>query len=127
MRREVPDPPDGLTAVDPREWTRAWGRVLAERPVKEVGFALLIWADYKTGADIRPGYSLLMRVTGIGSRTTVSTALGKVSELGFIWRYRQGNARRKEPDEYRLTYPGDISPVPMLCPNWEMPGECTCG
>lgn len=128
MRRdEVPGPPDGLRAVDPREWTRAWARVLAERPVKEVGFSLLTWADYKTGANIRPGYSLLMCVTGIGSRTTVSAALAKISELGFIWRYREGNARRKESDEYRLTFPDDISAIPMMCPEWHLPGECTCG
>jgi hypothetical protein len=127
VRKEVPEPPAGLRAAEPREWTRAWARVLDERPVKEVGFALLTWADYKTGADIRPGYALLMRVTGIGSKTTIGSALGRISELGFIWRYKEGNSRRKESDEYRLTFPDDISAVPMMCPRWELPGECTCG
>jgi hypothetical protein len=123
----VPDPPPGLTAVDPRLWTRVWARVLADRPVKEVGFSLLTWAGYADGANIRPGYPLLMRVTGIGSKTTVSTALGQIRDFGFIWKYREGNARRKESDEYRLTFPDDISAIPMMCPEWHLPESCTCG
>jgi hypothetical protein len=123
----VPDPPSGLTAVDPRLWTRVWARVIAERPVKEVGFSLLTWADYGTGVNVRPGYPLLMRVTGIGSKTTVSRALEQIREWGFIWRYKEANRRLKTTDEYRLTFPDDISAIPMMCPEWEMPGECTCG
>ena len=52
MRREVPDPPAGLRAAEPREWTRVWARVLAEPSVKHTGLALIIWADYRTGANI---------------------------------------------------------------------------
>ena len=127
MRREVPDPPEGLRVADPREWTRVWARVLADPSVKLTGFALLTWADYRTGADIRPGIPKLMRVTGIGSKTTATGALTRIREWGLVWRYREGNARRKESDEYRLTFPDDITPIPLMCPRLEPPGECTCG
>jgi hypothetical protein len=122
-KEDVPEPPFPLQAADPRDWTRAWARVLAGPPVKAVGFALLTWADYRTGADIRPGYSLLMHVTGIGSKTTVSNSLSQIRDWGFVWKYKEGNARRKEADVYRLTFPGDISAVPMMDPEWKMPGE----
>jgi len=122
-KEDVPEPPWPLQPAEPRDWTRAWARVLAGPPVKAVGFALLTWADYSTGVNIRPGYLLLMRVTGIGSKTTVSAALAEIRDLGFIWCYRKGNARRKESDEYRLTFPGDISIVPMMDPEWRSPGD----
>lgn len=130
MRREVPEPPEGLTAADPREWTRVWARVLAEPSVKLTGFALLTWADYKTGAGIRPGNPLLMRVTGIRSDRTVRDALMLMrDEWGLIWRYREGSksGRRKEPDEYRLTFPGEIDSIPMMDPDWRLPDEDACG
>lgn len=125
--RTPPDPPPGLRPADPREWTRVWARVLAAPSVKVTGFALLTWAGYQDGAHIRPGYPLLMRVTGIGSRTTVSGALGQISEWGLIWKYKEGNRRLKESDEYRLTFPDDITPIPMMDPDWNEPGLAACG
>jgi hypothetical protein len=127
VRIEVPEPPPGLTAAEPRDWTRAWARVIAAPSVKLTGFALLTWADYRTGANIRPGYPLLMRVTGIGSKTTVSGALAQIRDWGLIWKYKDGNARRKEPDEYRLTFPDEIDAIPMMNPDWTMPDDDPCG
>ena len=127
MRKEdVPDPPPGLRIAKPHEWTRTWARVIAAPSVKLTGFALLTWADYSDGANIRPGYPLLMRVTGIGSKSTVSAALIQMSEWGFIWKYQEANRRLKLPDEYRLTWPDIIDGIPMLDPDWELPGG-TCG
>jgi len=135
-KEEVPDPPPGLRAVDPREWTRVWARVLAEPSVKLTGFALLTWADYRTGAEIRPGAPLLMRVTGIGSRTTIAKALEQIRDWGLIWRYLEGSkapfyfaddgTRKRPPDEYRLTFPDDSRAIPMMSPDWKLPGEA-CG
>jgi hypothetical protein len=124
--QEAPEPPAGLAAVDPREWTRVWARVQAAPSVKLTGFALLTWADYRTGANIRPGYPLLMRVTGIGSKTTISTALGQMSDWGFIWKYKEANRKLKTPDEYRLTWPEITDGIPMLDPDWKLPGDA-CG
>lgn len=130
MRREdVPDPPPSLRIVKPHEWTRSWARVIAPPSVKLTGFALLTWADYADGANIRPGYPLLMRVTGIGSKTTISTALTQISEWGFIWKYKEANRRLKTPDEYRLTWSNVaevLESIPMLPPDWKLPDE-TCG
>lgn len=129
MRTEdVPDPPPGLTAADPRLWTRAWVRVLADAPVKNVGFALAARADYKTGANIHPGCELLMLMTGIKSDKTVRVALEQIREWGFAWRYMEGSkapfvmtkrGKKRPSDEYRLTFPADISAIPMLSPDDE--------
>jgi hypothetical protein len=121
---EVPDPPPGLRIAKPHDWTRVWARVIAPSSVKLTGFALLTWADYSDGANIRPGYPLLMRVTGIGSRTTVSNALSQMDEWGFIWKYKEANRRLKTPDEYRLTWstiPAVLESIPMLDPDWQEP------
>jgi hypothetical protein len=128
-KEDVPEPPWPLQAAEPRDWTRAWARVLADPSVKNTGFALLTWADYGTGAGIHPGVGRLMQVTGIKGDHTVRNALKQMRDWGFIWRYLEGskapfivtrNGGRKRPaDEYRLTFPGDISRIPMLSPDWE--------
>jgi hypothetical protein len=124
----VPDPPQGLTAVDPREWLRVWVRVLDDAPVKNVGFALAARADYKSGANIHPGCELLMQMTGIRSDKTVRDALKRIREMGFAWRYLEGSkaqfvmtkkGRKRPADEYQLTFPADISGIPMLSPDDE--------
>ena len=121
--RGAPDPPKGLTAVDPREWTRAWARVMAMPATKCTGYSLLCWADYRTGAGIRPGVRLIMRATGIRSETTVGAALRQMREWGLIWRYVEGSksGRKGDEDEYRLTFPDDITVIPMWSPDWEGP------
>lgn len=122
MRREAPDPPAGLTAVDPREWTRAWLRVLADPSVKLTGFAVASFADYKNGSEIRPGNELLMRVTGIRGDKTIRAALAQIRDWGFIWRYSEGKlqGRRGMADIYRLTFPDDVSGIPMMDPEWDL-------
>lgn len=134
--RIPPDPPPGLRPADPREWTRIWARVIADPSVKNTGFALLTWADWKTGANIHPGNPLLMRVTGIKGDKTVRDALKIIRDWGFIWRYLEASkaeyimtkkgVRVKPSDEYRLTFPDDISGIPMLDPDWEQDGDA-CG
>lgn len=125
--RRAPDPPDGLTAVDPREWTRAWLRVMAAPSVKATGFAAASFADYRTGASIRPGIPLLQKVTGLSDRP-VREALRAMREWGLIWRYLEGSkaGRNGNEDEYRLTFPDDASGIPMWSPDWEPP-LAACG
>lgn len=127
--RKVPDPPDGLTAVDPRTWEPAWARVIASTAFKCTGFALVNWADYKTGANIRPGEWRLMRATGIKSGTTIRAALAQMREWGLIWRYyeAQKSGLPDDADEYRLTFPANISGIPMYSPEWQEPPLGPCG
>lgn len=118
--RKPPEPPQGLTAVDPREWMRVWLRVIAPQSVKSVGMACAAFADYETGAEIHPGIPLLMKACGIGSNTTVVNSLAQMREWELVWCYAKGNARRGESDMYRLTFPDDILVrVPMLGPDWK--------
>jgi len=124
--RKPPDPPARLIAVDPREWTRVWLRVLATTSVKSVGFACAAFADYETGAEIHPGIPLLAKICGGTvarpmSNKTVGDALFLIREWGLIWRYIEGskNGRSGNSDVYRLTIPEDIfERVPMLDPDW---------
>lgn len=124
----VPDPPSGLTAVEPRLWTAVWARVIADPSVKNTGFALLTWADWKTGAQIHPGIPKLMQATGIKGDKTVRDALKTMRDWKFVWRYVEGskapyvetkNGRKRMSDEYRLTFPDDISGIPMYTPDWK--------
>lgn len=119
--RRAPDPPDGLTAVDPREWTRAWRRVIATPAVKCTGYACADWADYKDGSNIKPGIALLQMACGIKSDTTVRNALKLMRDQGLIWRYHEARLSGLEGDSdiYRLTFPGDISAIPMYSPDWD--------
>jgi len=120
-REQAPDPPDGLRAVGPREWLRIWVRVIADPSVKNTGFALASFADYKNGSEVRPGNDLLMKATGIKGDKTVRAALAQIREWGLIWRYSEGRmqGRRGYSDIYQLTQPEDISGIPMFSPDWE--------
>lgn len=122
--RIVPDPPPGLRPVDPREWMRVWARVIADPSVKCVGAFCASFADYKDGSEIRPGVPLLMKVTGIRGDKTVRSALSQIRDWGLMWRYIEGskNGRAAKKDVYRLTFPGDISGIPMMSPDWEEDG-----
>lgn len=117
--RKPPDPPHGLIAVDPREWMRVWARVIAARSVKCTGAFLAYFADYETGAEIRPGTELLARVCGMTPRTVIGS-LAQIREWELIWRYSEGKkqGRRGMADVYRLTIPHDIfERVPLLDPD----------
>ena len=129
MRREVPDPPPGLTAVDPREWTRMWARVVASPSVKCVGFACAHFADYKNGSEIRPGIPLLMRVCGGMGNKTVGDALKLMRDWHVLWRYHEAakSGVRNDADIYQLTFPDDISAIPMMDPEWGVPDLAACG
>jgi len=121
--RVPPDPPDGLRPVDPRTWEPVWARVIANPSVKNTGFALLVWAGWKDGAKIRPGTWRLMRATGIRSDTTIRGALRQMRDWGLIWRYYEAatSGIADDADEYRLTFPDDITGIPLYSPDWEPP------
>jgi hypothetical protein len=124
--RKPPDPPPGLYAVDPREWTRVWLRVIASPSVKCVGFACAAFADYQDGSEIHPGNVILGLACGGMTKKTVIGALAQMRDWELIWRYREGSkaGRAGLSDIYRLTIPGDImAKVPMLDPDWNHPVE----
>ena len=130
MRRELlPEPPPGLTPVDPRTWSHMWARVMASPSVKCVGFACAYFADYKHGHDVRPGIPLLMRVCGGMSNKTVGDALKLMREWGVLWRYYEAakSGIKGDVDMYQLVFPDDITAIPMMCPKLHRPEECTCG
>lgn len=120
--RRPPDPPPGLTAADPRDWTRAWRRVIASPSVKLVGYACADWADYETGAEIHPGNAVLMMACGLTKKTVIG-GLAQLRDWRLVWRYLEGskNGRAALSDVYRLTFPDDISAIPMYSPDWEPP------
>jgi hypothetical protein len=119
-----PDPPPGLRAVGPREWMNVWVRVIAAPSVKLVGVMAAHFADYSTGAEIRPGNELLAVVSGGIDKRTVLKSLAQIREWGLIWRYSEGRlqGRRGMADVYRLTIPEDaLATIPMLDPDYRRP------
>lgn len=121
-----PDPPAGLMAVTPGEWTRVWARVRATAQVKNVGWACAYFADYGDGSNVRPGTETLAAVCSGASDATVKKALAQIREWGLLWRYIEGRkqGRRGIADEYRLTIPDDIlARVPMLGPDYRAPQD----
>jgi hypothetical protein len=124
-----PDPPAGLTEKDPREWMRVWLRVMAPRlSVKTVGFACAAFADYKSGGDIWAGIPLFQAVTGLSNKP-VGDALALMRDWGLLWRYYEAAKSGIEGDAdcHRLTFPDDISGIPMLSPDWVPPALAACG
>lgn len=125
-----PDPPPGLMPVGPREWMNVWARVIAPPSVKLVGVMAAHFADYSTGADIRPGNEILAVVSGGMDKRTVLKALGQIREWGMIWRYSEGRlqGRRGMADVYRLTVPEDaLVMIPMLDPDYRHPVDNLLG
>ena len=119
-----PDPPPGLMAVGPREWMNVWARVIAPPSVKLVGVMAAHFADYSTGAEIRPGNEILAVTSGGMDKRTVLKALAQIREWGLIWRYSEGRlqGRRGMADVYRLTVPVNaLAMVPMLDPDYRHP------
>ena len=92
-------------AVGPREWMNVWARVIAPPSVKLVGVMAAHFADYSTGAEIRPGNEILAVVSGGMDKRTVLKALAQIREWGLIWRYSEGVCRRRGNATYRLTIP----------------------
>jgi hypothetical protein len=111
-----PSPESGLRVASPNEWLPIWREVKAKPPIKVVGYALLEYADYGDGADIRPGEPLLALKTDQSERT-VGKALAQMRAWGLIWRYVEGSSqgRRQLADEYRFTIPDDLmTRVPLI-------------
>lgn len=119
-----PDPPAGLIAVGPREWMNVWARVIAPPSVKLVGVMAAHFADYSTGAEIRPGNAILAEVCGGYDTRTVLKALAQIRKWGLLWRYSEGRlqGRRGMADVYRLTIPEDaLTLLPLLDPHYRRP------
>ena len=111
-------------AVGPREWMNVWVRVIAAPSVKLVGVMAAHFADYSTGAEIRPGNELLAVVSGGMDKRTVLKSLAQIREWGLILRYSEGRlqGRRGMADVYRLTIPEDaLAMIPMLDPDYRHP------
>jgi len=111
-------------AVGPREWMNVWARVIAAPSVKLVGAMAAYFADYSTGADIRPGNEILAAVSGGMDKRTVLKSLAQIREWGLIWRYSEGRlqGRRGMADVYRLTIPEHaLALIPMLDPDYRHP------
>jgi hypothetical protein len=124
---EPPDPPAGFTGQPPRTWMIVWARVIAPPSVKSVGAWCAHFADYSSGADIWPGVDIFQKVTGLSDKP-VRDALKLMRSWGLIWRYYSARESGIEGDAdiHRLTFPDDISAIPMLSPDWDAP-LAACG
>jgi hypothetical protein len=121
---KVPPTPDGFTAVTPNEWLPVWDRVITSTPTKAVGYAVVRFAGWTDGANIRPGNPILARICGCSDKS-VRVALGQMREWGLLWRYHKG-IRQGDADTYRLTFPDDaLAKIPLLNPDWELPAPPT--
>ncbi|MEV7006828.1 hypothetical protein [Streptosporangium sp. NPDC051022] len=100
--------PDGLEPIDPLTWRTIVARCLLGSTVKLVALTAANYAS-PNGADVRPGVALLMKDTELGERT-VRDALGRLRELGLVWRTFEGSSAGTTglTDEYQLTYPDDL-------------------
>ncbi len=109
--------------MDPREWMRMWARVIGPPSLKNVGAWCAHFADYKTGAEVRPGIPLLMKVCGGMGNKAVGDSLKLMREWGVLWRYHEAakSGVKGDSDIHRLTFPNDISKIPMLTPDWKDP------
>ncbi|MBO3751570.1 hypothetical protein J5X84_36320 [Streptosporangiaceae bacterium NEAU-GS5] len=98
-----------LHPADPYTWTRIVRRCQLAATVKAVAHVLADYAS-RDGRDVRPGIDLLIGDTGL-SKSTVIRALKRLRALGLIDRVVEGskNGRRAIADEYRLTFPDDLS------------------
>jgi hypothetical protein len=69
-----------------------------------------------------------MRATGLSDKS-VRDALKQMRQWGLVWRYYEA-AKSGMPDDadaYRLTFPADISAIPMWSPDWDEPPLAACG
>jgi hypothetical protein len=123
-----PEPPAGLSEKDPREWMRVWERVIAPPSVKSTGAWCAHFADYKSGADIWAKVEVFQKVTGLSDRP-VRDALKLMRGWGLLWRYYEAakSGIDGDSDIHRLTFPDDISGIPLLPPDWKLHVLAACG
>jgi hypothetical protein len=123
--RAVPQPPAGLRAATPGEWTQVWRRVRGVTAmVKLTGFALASFADWDDGTRIRPGNVILANVCAESNSKTIERAIVTIRGMDLIWRYSEGSRKgvKGAHDEYRLTIPDDILVrIPLLNPDLSKP------
>lgn len=125
-RKPAPEPPEGLLAQTPDEWVQVWRRVITTTPTKAVGYAAAQFADWTTGAEVRPGNELLARICGCSTKSA-ERAFAFIRDSGLMWRYHKA-VRQGDADVYRLTIPEDIlGRVPMLTPDWQYPPDSQSG
>jgi hypothetical protein len=122
-QQPAPEPPEGLVAQNPDEWMQVWRRVITTTPTKAVGYAAAQFADWKTGAEVRPGNEILARICGCSTKS-VRRAFTFMRDNGLMFRYHKGVAEG-DTDWYRLTVPEDITMLQLLVPDtWAYPPDC---
>jgi len=122
-QQPAPEPPEGLIAQNPDEWMQVWRRVITTTPTKSVGYAAAQFADWKTGAEVRPGNEILARICGCSTKS-VRRAFTFMRDNGLMFRYHKGVAEG-DTDWYRLTVPEDITKLQLLVPDtWAYPPDC---
>ncbi len=89
-------------------------RYLWEQAVREaklgagltgVAYTIATYAN-ADGSSIHPGESRVAHGLGV-SRSTVTRALGRLRDEGWLTKVRNGNSRAGQADEYRLSLPSD--------------------
>jgi hypothetical protein len=112
-----------LQGTDPYTWRRLIRRVRLGPSAKLVACML---ADYANpdGTSVRPGNDRLAAVSELSDKT-VRRSLVMLREMGLIERVFAGSkmGRRGLADEYRLTYPLDLTVSAELLPPDELPGS----
>ncbi|MFL1430230.1 MULTISPECIES: hypothetical protein [unclassified Nocardiopsis] len=96
-------------------WHSFCRSLLVESSVKLVARTLSDYADFKTGANCRPGNARLARDTGYNKRT-VLTAMATLRGIGVIDLTAKG-IPNKRADTYRLVIPEHWKRIPLLGPN----------
>jgi hypothetical protein len=123
--RPAPEPPEGLIAQNPDQWVQVWRRVITTTPTKAVCYAAASFADWETGAKVRPGNPMLARIYGCSTKS-VERAFAFLRDNHLMWRYHHGR-REGDADEYRLTIPEDVTNLPLLTPEFDDPSDSQSG
>ncbi|WP_405137471.1 helix-turn-helix domain-containing protein [Nocardia sp. NBC_01388] len=116
--------PGGVTRwpADRHEWIRWIRRVQIPSGVKYVALMLATYGN-SDGTRIHPGSKLLALVMKVGVKI-VDRDLPALRDLGFVELVKQGSRRGGESNEYRLSYPPDLSERSMLDPGETKLCEC---
>lgn len=91
------------------EWERIVRRARIDPTEKYIALLMSTYAD-PDGTRVRPGTEKLSRVSGKSTRTVIR-AITALRDRGLLERTkeRQPNGRAGGHDEYRLTFPGDLT------------------
>lgn len=112
------DQPAELHGAAVNEWTNVVRRARLGRTTKLVALMLATYAD-SDGSKVFPGVARLVVQCEI-SHSRARAGLANLRQAGLIERVRQGNRRRGQADEYRLTFSADLlERITVLTPDEE--------